>query len=169
MDDIARELATAKSQKHDPALTPDSEIRLTQENDLKELLKKLHGFRSSDSSPLVMLDQSDVLSELEALKRTQTSSHVREEQWCSSIPIVLNSLMFVHGPALTATYAHSAVNTSEPYQLSPSVTILQREAKAQGEDLSSQVQRLQKDLVILDDERTQRKLRSFTERWKSLS
>lgn len=97
MDEIERELAgaAAKSQKwttHDSLLNADSDDRPLEENELKELLKGLQGFRPSDSSPLVLLDQNDVLSELESLKRREASLNVREEQWCSSIPISLNSL-----------------------------------------------------------------------------
>ncbi|KAF9073537.1 hypothetical protein BDP27DRAFT_1318446 [Rhodocollybia butyracea] len=173
LDAIEQDLAgaTAKSHQrtpHDsfPNADSDSEI---EESQLKGLLKRLQGFRPSDSSPLVLLDQNDVLSELELLKRREESLNVREEQWCSSIPMALNSLMSMQEPALTATYSHSAMNTSPPYQLSPSVAILQREAKVKSEVLSSQVQRLQKDILILDDNRTHRKLKAFVERWNLLS
>ncbi|KAJ3733861.1 hypothetical protein DFJ43DRAFT_1173900 [Lentinula guzmanii] len=140
----------------------------TLENDLKTLFKDLQNLRPSDMPPLVLLDQNDVLSELRAFKAKEKLLNDQEEQWCSALPTTLNSLMAIHDPALDITYAHSAMNTSAPFQYSPSVTALEREAKGKGDALTAEVQRLQNDLKILDDDRTKRRLKSFVERWNSL-
>ncbi|KAJ3800298.1 hypothetical protein GGU11DRAFT_677624 [Lentinula aff. detonsa] len=115
----------------------------TLENDLKTLLKDLQNLRPSDMPPLVLLDQNDVLSELRAFKAKEKLLNNQEEQWCSALPTTLNSLMAMHDPALDITYAHSAMNTSAPFQYSPSVTALERDAKGKGDALTAEVQRLQ--------------------------
>ncbi|KAJ3749390.1 hypothetical protein DFH05DRAFT_1390205 [Lentinula detonsa] len=115
----------------------------TLENDLKTLLKDLQNLRPSDMPPLVLLDQNDVLSELRAFKAKEKLLNDQEEQWCSALPTTLNSLMAIHDPALDITYAHSAMNTSAPFQYSPSVTALERDAKGKGDALTAEVQRLQ--------------------------
>ncbi|KAJ3824775.1 hypothetical protein F5880DRAFT_1479557 [Lentinula raphanica] len=114
------------------------------EDDLKTAFKNLESLRLSDMPPLVLLDQEDVLSELRALKAKEKVLHDEEEKRCSSLPTALNSLMAMHDTVLNATYAHSELNTSPPFQLSPSVTRLQEDAKAQGDALMAESQRLQK-------------------------
>ncbi|KAJ3838476.1 hypothetical protein F5878DRAFT_682094 [Lentinula raphanica] len=138
-------------------------------DDLKTAFKNLESLRLSDMPPLVLLDQEDVLSELRALKAKEKVVHDQEEKRCSSLPTALNSLMAMHDAVLNATYAHSELNTSPPFQLSPSVTRLQGDAKAQGDALMAESQRLQKSLRIVDDDRKRRKIKSFVERWNAVS
>ncbi|KAJ3766589.1 hypothetical protein FB446DRAFT_757658 [Lentinula raphanica] len=116
-------------------------------DDLKTAFKNLESLRLSDMPPLVLLDQEDVLSELRALKAKEKVVHDQEEKRCSSLPTALNSLMAMHDTTLKATYAHSEMNTSPPFQLSPSVTRLQGDARAKGDALTAETQRLQKVCV----------------------
>ncbi|KIK69023.1 hypothetical protein GYMLUDRAFT_236888 [Collybiopsis luxurians FD-317 M1] len=173
MNEITHELTTLKGLAD---LSTELSAKLdnfsglsTLESRLKTLLKDMQNLRPADLSPLVLLDEEDVLSELKALKQKEKSLNALEEEQCESLPMALNMLMASHEPSLHATYAHSAVRTSKPYELSPSVSILQHDAKVKSASLTAGVQRLQADLKILDDSRTQRKLKSFVERWNSLS
>ncbi|KAF5383396.1 hypothetical protein D9757_006153 [Collybiopsis confluens] len=140
------------------------------EAELKTLLKELRAFQLSDSPPLVLLDEQDVLAELKALRAREESLDAQEEARCDSIATALNALMSTHEAALNATYAHSTLWTSEPYQLSPSIHTLQNDAKDKGASLTAEVQRIQQqDLKFLDDSKTKRKLKSFVERRNVLS
>ncbi|KAH7876738.1 uncharacterized protein C8R40DRAFT_1169252 [Lentinula edodes] len=170
MDEVVHHVDAARIKACDPSRDLSSNFinHSSLENEMKTLLKDLQAVRPSDMPPLVLLNQNDILAELKALKEKEKSLDDQEERFGSLIPIMLNSLMVPHGPALDAMYAHSPVNSSAPFQLSPSVATLQHNAKANGDALAAQIQRLQKDLTILDDNRTQRKLESFVERWNSL-
>ncbi|KAJ4483769.1 hypothetical protein J3R30DRAFT_3451318 [Lentinula aciculospora] len=173
MDGVAYQLDIAKAKTQEPSqnLSADFNHRhdSAMEQEMKKLLKDVQTLRLSNMPPLVLMDQNGILSALRALKENEMSMINEEEKLCSSIPITLNSLMDMHDPALNAIYTHSAVNTSPPFQLAPSVTVLQRNAKDKGEGLTAEIQRLQKDLKILNDDRAQRKLKSFVERWISMS
>ncbi|KAF8828744.1 hypothetical protein HHX47_DHR3000178 [Lentinula edodes] len=170
MDEVVHHVDAARIKACDPSRDLSSNFinHSSLENEMKTLLKDLQAVRPSDMPPLVLLNQNDILAELKALKEKEKSLDDQEERFGSLIPIMLNSLMVPHGPALDAMYAHSPVNSSAPFQLSPSVATLQYNAKANGDAFAAQIQRLQKDLTILDDNRTQRKLESFVERWNSL-
>ncbi|KAJ3999378.1 hypothetical protein F5050DRAFT_1709810 [Lentinula boryana] len=139
VDAAKSELKASNSSQELTSLHRDS----TLENDLKTLLKDLQNLRPSDMPPLVLLDQNDVLSELRAFKAKEKLLNDQEERWCSALPTTLNSLMAMHDPALDITYAHSAMNTSAPFQYSPSVTALELDAKGKGDALTAEVQRLQ--------------------------
>lgn len=88
LDNIARDLEAVKTDN--PPSSDDDRPPL--EHELNALLKELQALRPSDSPPLVLLDQNDVLTELDALKQREKSLEVQEEQWCSSMPAALNSL-----------------------------------------------------------------------------
>ncbi|KAJ3810608.1 hypothetical protein F5876DRAFT_41461 [Lentinula aff. lateritia] len=146
MDEVVHHVDAARLKACDPSQDLSSNFinHSSLENEMKTLLKDLQAVRPSDMPPLVLLDQNDILAELKALKGKEKSLDDQEERSGSSIPMMLNSLMVPHGPALDAMYAHSAVNSSAPFQLSPSVATLQHDAKVNGDALAAQIQRLQK-------------------------
>lgn len=166
MDEVVRHVDTARIKACDPSRDLSSNLtnHSSLENEMKTLLKDLQAVRPSDMPPLVLLNQNDILAELKALKEKEKLLDDQEERFSSMIPIMLNSLlaylcalghvaltvlisyrrMVPHGPALDAMYAHSAANSSAPFQLSPLVATLQHDAKANGDALAAQIQRLQK-------------------------
>ncbi|KAJ3908856.1 hypothetical protein F5879DRAFT_998372 [Lentinula edodes] len=146
MDEVVHQVDAARIKACDPSRDLSSNFinHSSLENEMKTLLKDLQAVRPSDMPPLVLLNQNDILAELKALKEKEKSLDGQEERFGSLIPIMLNSLMVPHGPALDAMYAHSPVNSSAPFQLSPSVATLQHNAKANGDALAAQIQRLQK-------------------------
>ncbi|KAJ3863395.1 hypothetical protein EV359DRAFT_43212 [Lentinula novae-zelandiae] len=146
MDEVVRHVDAARIKACDPSRDLSSNLtnHSSLENEMKTLLKDLQAVRPSDMPPLVLLNQNDILAELKALKEKEKLLDDQEERFGSMIPIMLNSLMVPHGPGLDAMYAHSAANSSAPFQLSPLVATLQHDAKANGDALAAQIQRLQK-------------------------
>lgn len=92
MEDIARELDAIKAKTHNSPSLDDHDDHPPLEHELSALLKERETLRSSDSPPPVLLNQNDVLTELSALKQRERSLGAQEEEWCSSMPIALNSM-----------------------------------------------------------------------------
>ncbi|KAL0072516.1 hypothetical protein AAF712_000279 [Marasmius tenuissimus] len=131
-----------------------------------DLLRSMKDFRSPHAGPLVLLDGRDVFSELEALNARRDIVEEQEERWANEMSFQLNVLLASHNSALSAVYAHSPLNTSEPYSTSPNVVDVRRMAQEQRDGLISVVGNMDKEVkATMEGERTQKKLKSFVDQW----
>ncbi|KAL0577692.1 hypothetical protein V5O48_004296 [Marasmius crinis-equi] len=136
------------------------------EREIVELLKRTKDFRAPETGPLVLLDRQDVNSELGALGERRKSAEQREEHWVETLSLDLNVLQASHNSVLSATYARSPLNTSEPYSTASNVVKLRRVAREQSDQLVAIVQNLEKEVkTTVEGERSQKRLRSFVDQW----
>ncbi|ESK97224.1 hypothetical protein Moror_17880 [Moniliophthora roreri MCA 2997] len=164
MDEICARLSDAQAYEHDTSAKYSGEDS-TWERQLIDLLKQHENLRPKDAPPLVLLDSNDLLSELRSMVERANALDKQEEDWISSLACKLNTLQSSHHAALLATYAHSPLNTSQPYAASAAVEDLRAKTKTKGDEMIKLVQRLQSEVKLLESDRTQRKLKSFVERW----
>ncbi|KAK1235524.1 hypothetical protein PQX77_001249 [Marasmius sp. AFHP31] len=136
------------------------------ESQTADLLRSMKEFRSPHAGPLVVLDGRDVFSELKALSVRRDIVERQEERWANEMLCQSNVLLASHNSALSAFYAHSLLNSSEPFSTSSNATSVRRMAQEQRDGLISVVGNMDKEVkAAMEGERTQKKLKSFVDQW----
>ncbi|KAK0226597.1 hypothetical protein IW262DRAFT_778017 [Armillaria fumosa] len=128
---------------------------------LVDLLKKLQNLRPANSEPLVLLDHQDVLRELKAIKDQEHSLKSEEERGTAALIQGLEHLRGSVNFLLSNTYQHAPLNTSPPYALPLELRNLESETQKMGEELRQSVIKLQKNVGLLESDRSTKKLQSF--------
>ncbi|KAF9463578.1 hypothetical protein BDZ94DRAFT_1308690 [Collybia nuda] len=159
-----------RSSKENNEITPPKPTEDSLDEELEErlsaLLKDLKDLRPRDAPPLVLLQQNDIIQELAFLIERTEILQEREKTLIVGLPLALSATRSIHAPFLSRVYEYSPVNTSPPFSLSPDAVCLQDKAKFKGDDLVTNVGRLQKDLdSLMGSSRTKRKLGTFIDKW----
>ncbi|RDX49343.1 hypothetical protein OH76DRAFT_1350927 [Lentinus brumalis] len=146
------------------AATQPSETEIAEEDleaQVVALLKDL--LLSETETPTVLLNRSDVESELASLDVRAAAARKAEENWATGLRSRLAELSSSTAPLLAAAYANSPVNTSPPFAPSAEQVSLQEETHSKAHELMSAAARLQKETEL--SSRDKRKLSSFIEKW----
>ncbi|KAF5375516.1 hypothetical protein D9615_009162 [Tricholomella constricta] len=140
---------------------------------LKSLLLEHHRkHRGVDDEPLVLLDKSDILAELQRIRKAMEEEGTGDG-WREVVLLreKLGSLDASQHPLLDVLYGTSAVqtNASPPFGRSESVEQVERRAREAVRKLEAGVGQGEELEKILDGKRTQRKLGEFVQRWAKKS
>lgn len=130
---------------------------------IKEILVRLDESRVEDSTPLVLLDRNDILSQLRAIQEKSHNWVDREAVWVTNLPLSLNEVTAGHGALLSTVYQNSHMNTSAPFSVPMEVADLAQDAERRIAELRASIDSLTEDTEL--DERKSHKLKQFVEKW----
>ncbi|KAJ7188888.1 hypothetical protein C8R46DRAFT_1341532 [Mycena filopes] len=152
---------TPKDQTPEPEESTDAELQAR----LTSVLKQLKDLRPPDAPPLVLLSEDDVLNELRAVYARDALAHREEETWIANLLPSLRKLETAPAPLLSATYAHSPMNTSAPFASPPDVRSARIDARTKADALASAIGTMQEDVKTLSTDRAKRRLEHFVVKW----
>ncbi|KAI8978290.1 hypothetical protein BD414DRAFT_422136 [Trametes punicea] len=115
--------------------------------------------------PIVLLDHSDVESELASFRKSSANAQKAGERWSSQLSRRLTDLSTSQALLLDVAYENSPTNTSAPFAPLPAEVAIVQEIRQRSEDLTTAAARLQRESEL--SSRDRRKLTAFIEKWSS--
>ncbi|KAF9484681.1 hypothetical protein BDN70DRAFT_928156 [Pholiota conissans] len=131
---------------------------------IKSVLNECKDLRPAGSTPLVLLNRDDIMTELRSLKARSAHVEGSEKAWADTI-INKYSIRPLH-PLLPQIYAHAPASTSPPFAFSAEVRALEVRARDRAAALNELAQTVDEEVRrAFEKGNNVKRLDAFIEKW----